>query len=86
MILENKLLQALLVVLLFMVATMFIFKVTGNLPDHRVKITYSVGGAQRIYIVKSSSVSHTNSECISFTDDNGYRHTVCGTFETEIIK
>lgn len=87
MILRNKLLQALLIVLLVMVATMFIFKITGNLSDHQVKITYSVGGAQRIYIVKSSSISHkTNSECITFTDNIGCSHTVCGTFETEIIK
>jgi hypothetical protein len=87
MIIGNKLLQALTLVLVVMVATMFIFKVTGNLPDHQVKITYSVGGAQRIYIVNSSSISHkTNSECITFTDNIGCSHTICGTFETEIIK
>jgi hypothetical protein len=87
MILRNKLLQALTLVLIVMVAAMVIFKIADMLPDHQVKITYSVGGAQRVYIVKSSSVSHkTNSECITFTDDNGCSHTVCGTFETEIIK
>jgi hypothetical protein len=70
-----------------MVVATVIFKVADILPDHQVKITYSVGGAQRVYIVKSSSVSHkTNSECITFTDNNGCSHTVCGTFETEIIK
>jgi hypothetical protein len=87
MIIGNKLLQALTLVLVVMVVTTVIFKVTGNLPDHQVKITYSVGGAQRIYIVNSSSISHkTNSECITFTDNIGCSHTICGTFETEIIK
>ena len=87
MILRNKLLQALTLVLIVMVAAMVIFKIAEMLPDHQVKITYSVGGAQRVYIVKSSSISHkSNSECITFTDDIGCSHTVCGTFETQIIK
>jgi hypothetical protein len=55
------------------------------MPDHYVKITYNVGGAERIYIVKSEKVNY-NDKCISFTDDLGYQHRVCGTFETQIIK
>ena len=87
MIIGNKLLQALTLVLVVMVMATVIFKVADMLPEHQVKITYSVGGEQRVYIVKSSSISHkTNSECITFTDNIGCSHTVCGTFETEIIK
>jgi hypothetical protein len=87
MILRNKLLQALTLVLVVMVMATVIFKVADMLPEHQVKITYSVGGEQRVYIVKSNSISRkTNSECITFTDNIGCSHTVCGTFETEIIK
>jgi len=87
MIIGNKLLQALTLVLVVMVVATVIFKVADMLPEHQVKITYSVASEQRVYIVKSSSISRNpNSGCITFTDNNGHNHTICGTFETEIIK
>lgn len=82
---RNNLLRIISVILLIIVVSMIIVGIAERMPKHYVKITYSVGGAERVYIVKSEKVSY-NDKCISFTDDLGYQHRVCGTFETQIIK
>ena len=80
---RDNILKAILfiVVIIGSVALTQLIKTASN---HNVKITYTIGGAERIYIVKQGNIV-TQDNCITFTDDLGYQHNVCGTFETQII-
>ena len=81
---RDNILKAALVILLIVACVTIAQLANTVVPNHDVKITYTIGGAERIYIVKSDKISYGD-ECITFTDDLGYKHTVCGTFETQII-
>ena len=56
----------------------------ANVENPKYKITYEVGGASRTYIVKQHAVGENG--CVSFYDEVGYKHTICGTYEIETVK
>ena len=80
----NKILRIVAIIVLVIAATGIIIKIAEMAPEHRYKITYEVGGALRTYIVKQPAVNG-RSGCVSFYDEIGYRHTICGTYEMERV-
>ena len=80
----NKILRIVAIIILVIAAIGIIIKIAEMIPKHRYKITYEVGGASRTYIVEHHAVSD-RSGCVSFYDEIGYKHVVCGTFEIETI-
>jgi hypothetical protein len=80
----NKILRIVAIIVLVIAATGIIIKIAEMIPKHRYKITYEVGGASRTYIVEHQAVSD-RSGCVSFYDEIGYKHVVCGTYEIETI-
>jgi hypothetical protein len=80
----NKILRIVAIIVLVIAATGIIIKIAEMIPKHRYKITYEVGGALRTYIVEHHSVDGKNG-CVSFYDEIGYKHVVCGTYEIETI-
>jgi hypothetical protein len=79
----NKILHIIAIIILVIAATGIIIKIAEMVPKHRYKITYEVGGAQRSYIVEHHGVNENG--CVSFYDEVGYKHVVCGTYEIERI-
>jgi hypothetical protein len=80
----NKILRIIAIIVLVIAATGIIIKIAEMIPKHRYKITYEIGGASRTYIVEHHAVSD-RSGCVSFYDEIGYKHVVCGTYEIETI-
>jgi hypothetical protein len=80
----NKILRIVAIIILVIAAIGIIIKIAEMIPKHRYKITYEIGGATRTYIVEHHAVSD-RSGCVSFYDEIGYKHVVCGTYEIETI-
>ncbi len=72
------------IIVLVIAAVIFIIKLDDLAPNHKYKITYEVGGALRTYIVEHHAVNENG--CVSFYDETGYKHTICGTYEIEPVK
>jgi len=72
------------IIVLVIAAPVIIIKKADLAPKHTYKITYEVGGASRTYFVKQHTVGENG--CVSFYDETGYKHTICGTYEIEPVK
>jgi hypothetical protein len=79
----NKILRIVAIIVLVIAATGIIIKIAEMIPKHRYKITYEIGGASRTYIVEQHTVGENG--CVSFYDETGYKHVVCGTYEIERV-
>jgi hypothetical protein len=79
----NKILRIIAIIVLVIAATGIIIKIAEMAPGYRYKITYEVGGALRTYIVEHHAVNENG--CVSFYDETGYKHVVCGTYEIERV-